>query len=326
MTRGNCWRVIQWVLAVCLLGFLVGYARRYWSDIWALPVRFDWMWASQGAILVLLSNLVQITLFQYFLQGNGLRLGFLTAWRIFSLPQAGKYIPGKVTALAALSYMLKGAGLSLQHALAAALVFNIVALLSGLIVGLFLLPVWAQHASLLVIVLSIGTALLSVLALCTPWFWSLVNYGLARLKREPLREYPSGRAMTRLIMGWILYWFLIGGGVFAITLAFVEAPPKSFPLVLAAFSLSCFVSNLSLLTPAGLGIREVLLVGIISNGSALAFATVFAAASRLAMVLNDIVMIGGAWFLSSKLSGQKDLQAAPLRPDVSKDTGGHRPG
>lgn len=314
MTRKNLWNVFQWAMALAVLWLLVGYARRYWTEISAIEIHFNWLWLGPGLALVLLSNLIQVALFRYFLLHNGLPLGFFSAWRTYSLPQVGKYIPGKVTAVAVLSYMLKEAGLSLSHALAAVFVFNIVAVLSGLLMGLIMLPVWAPYVSGMTIWICLATALLAVPIVCTHAFWRIIDLALVRFKRTPLPNYPSRTAMTRMMVGWILYWFVLGSGMFAVTRLFIEIPFRLFPLLLAAFSLSCFISNVSLLTPAGLGIREALLVGIIGVSNT-GFGLVFAAASRLAMLVDDIFMIGGAWLLAPKLGKRWDSQIQSIPPD-----------
>lgn len=297
MNKRSLWRVVQWVTAALVLWLVVGYVRRYWGEISAVEIRLDFVWAGVGLVLVLVSNVIQISLFRYFLRYNGLPLDFLSVWRIYSLPQAGKYLPGKVTAVAALSYMLKGAGLSLAHALAAIFVFNVVSLLSGLLVGLMLFPVWAPHASPTAIVLCIGTAVVTVPVVCTRGFWQLVNWGLTRFNRSALPSYPPWTAMTRLMFGWIIYWFVFGSGMFATTRFLIEVPLAWLPLLVASFSLSYFASALVVLAPAGLGVREALLIGIMSHGSTPAFASIFAAVTRLVLVLNDVVVIGSAWLL-----------------------------
>lgn len=306
MTKRIVWNTFQWALAIVVLCLLVGYARRYWAEISAVEIQFSWCWSVPALILVLLSNVIQIALFRYFLLHNGLSLGFLSAWRTYSLSQVGKYVPGKVTAVAVLSYMLKEAGLSLPHALAAVFVFNVVAVLAGLIAGIIMLPVWAPYASRITIALCIGTALIAIPAVCTQGFWRLINLGLVRLGRSPLLSYPSQAVMFRLMLGWVLYWFVLGSGMIATTRVFIGVPLSLFPLFLASFSLSCFISNISFLTPAGLGIREALLIGMIGAGNT-AMGVVFAAASRLMMLLDDVIMIGGAWLLASRLDRHRKL-------------------
>lgn len=292
------WRVLQWLLFIAVMGLMVGYLRRYWGEISSIAIRCDWVHGGAALLLVLLSNLLQIVLFRYFLRHNGLALDLLSAWRIFSIPQLGKYIPGKVAAVAALSYMLTTAGLSVPHALAVVFIFNIVALLSSLLVGLLVVPVWASHMGPVTVGLFLACAILGVPAVCTRTFWHFVNLALVRFGRPPLPDYPARHAMIRLMLGWILYWLVLGAGVGAATGFLVEVPGRSFLLLVPAFSLACFISNISFIAPAGFGVREALLVGMI--GAASALGAVFAAVSRVVMLLNDLMMIGGAWLFVRK--------------------------
>lgn len=316
MKHKNFWRVAQWIIGAVVIWLLARYVHRYWGEISGIKIRFCWMWAVAAVFLVILSNMIQVTLFQYFLKHNGLSITFVSAWRIYKLPQAGKYIPGKITAIAALSYMLKEAGLSLPHALAAILAFNVVSLLAGLLLGLTLLPAWAPYAGRTIVALCIGTAVLSVPAVCSRSFWRLTNHVLARYKRPTMPTYPSRSAMIRLMLGWIAYWVVIGAGMFAAASFFVEVPRALFPLLLAGLSLSYFISTVSFITPAGLGVREAVIMGMVGTASTAAFGAIFAAVTRLVMVLDDGVMIGGAWLVAPRLESPGNLTVAANQSDT----------
>jgi glycosyltransferase 2 family protein len=287
------WPLVQWVAFAAIMWLVVSYLRRYWHEISSIELRFNWFWGSLTAILVLLSNAMQISLFRYFLQHNGLSLGFLAAWRVFCAQQIGKYIPGKVAGIAALTYMLKEAGLSAHHSFAAVFIYNIASLLSSLLVGLLALPAWAPHTNRVVVTSFIAIAILGTAAVCTHSFWRLMNLGLARFRRPPLPSYPSRTAMALLMLGLILYWLILGTTMFTASRFFIDVQSKWFPLAVPAFSLACFISNISFIAPAGFGVREALLIGIIGGSNA--FGTVFAATSRIVMILNDVIIIGGAW-------------------------------
>jgi hypothetical protein len=294
---------------------IASYLRHYWHDISSVQVRLDWFWGFIAAILLLLSNVLQISLFRYFLDHNGLSLGFVAAWRTLCIQLTGKYIPGKLVGVAALSYALKEAGLSGPHAIATVFVFNVVALLSNLLVGLLTLPAWASHADPVCIGLFVGGAIASSVAVCTHGFWRLINYALTRFKRPLLPGYPSRTAMLNLMLGWILYWLVLGAGMFAATHFLIEVPLKWFPLMVPAFSLACFISNISFLAPAGFGVREALLITLVGAGSTKALGAVFAAASRLAMLVDDAVMIGGAWLLAPRLEKHSPSRITSIQPD-----------
>lgn len=304
-TTDYFWRLFQWTIFVVVMILMVHYLRRYWRDISSIEFSFNWFWGFLAAVLVLVSNVLQILLFKYFLQRNNLSFSFLTAWRTFCVQQIGKYVPGKIVGVAALSYALKEAGLSGPHALATVFIFNIVALLSSLFVGLFTLPAWASRTNPVVIASFVATAAIGIPAVCTHSFWSLINLCLLKLKRPPLPSYPSRKAMLGLMLGWIFYWLVLGTGMFAVTHFLIDVPLKWFPLLVPAFSLACFISNISFIAPAGFGVREGLLIGMVGMGSTAGLGALFAGITRIVMLLNDVIMIAGSRFVGVKKPGSK---------------------
>jgi hypothetical protein len=178
-------------------------------------------------------------------------------------------------------------------------------------VGLLALPAWTPHASRVITVSFVTIAILGTAAVRAHTFWRLMNLGLVEFGCPPRLSYPSrdsngafGAGVDSVLASpwrWHVYGIaLLYGG-------------RAVPLVAPAFSLACFISNVSFIAPAGFGVREALLIGMI--GGTAGFGALFAATTRIVMVLNDMIMIGGAWLLAPELERCYSSGIKSIEPD-----------
>ena len=96
------WRLGQWLAGLLVVGFVVRFVVRNWAIVQAEPIAWriapGWIALSLG--LVLATYAVQIESWRRMLAGWGPRLGWRESARVWVLSSMGKYLPGKVWAVA----------------------------------------------------------------------------------------------------------------------------------------------------------------------------------------------------------------------------------
>lgn len=286
----SLWRAVQIVAGLVILYFLVRDVATNWEKI--RETHLEWqirpLYLVASALLTWLMYAMLIVTWRRFLLDWGGRLRVWTAARIWAVSSLGKYIPGKVWAIAGMAIMAQRAGVTPWAATASAI------LLQGLAVGTGVVVVGlsdtsaleAQYPALRPIlwILAIASAL-GVVLLTSPRFSGVL---LRRLVNTAEIKAPRPTTIAAGIAANVLAWG--GYGVAFWLLARGTLPAANFPLGVAigAFTASYLAGLIFLLAPGGLVVREgfmiLMLQGSIGPGNAAALAI----ASRLMLTLTEI--------------------------------------
>jgi len=292
--KRHLWRIVQVVGCAAVAWFIVRYVLRHWETLSSARPSGDWAMLGIGMGVVLVANGLTVILFRFFMAHNGLALTLAESWELYSLPQLGKYLPGKFASVAASSYLLKKKGLSLPHGLATATVFTAAAMLGMSLMAVLCLPAWAGQTGLGWAIAFAAAALLAVPAACSSLWWRLLNNLLRRCGRPELAAYPRPSAMGILILGLTLRWGIAAIGFFLAARFLEQVPWGLAPRIVAALSVSYVAGLAAAFAPAGLGVREALLILMIQGALGPGFSTLFAALTRLMTVAVDLTLFGVA--------------------------------
>ena len=104
-------RAIQWLLGITIVGLALRSLVRNWDQLRAQPL--DWSiepgWLILSAMVVWLMYGLLIAAWRLMLAGWGRGLDFWSAARIWTVSSLGKYLPGKVWAVAGMAVMAQRA-------------------------------------------------------------------------------------------------------------------------------------------------------------------------------------------------------------------------
>lgn len=288
--RRSLWRVLQLAIGLVIVFFLVRDVAANWGKIRATTLNWQIrpLYLAASALLTWAMYAMLIGTWRRFLLDWGGRLRVWTAARIWSVSSLGKYIPGKVWAIAGMAIMAQRSGVTPWAATASAI------LLQGLAVG----------SGVVVVGLSDTSALEARYPLLRPVLWilaagSAVGVGLLvspRLSGVVLRrlvkteEIKAPRPAT-IVMGIaanLIAW--IGYGIAFWLLARGTLPEARFTVSVAigAFTASYLAGLIFLLVPGGLVVREGFMILMLQGSIGPANAAALAIASRLMLTLTEI--------------------------------------
>ena len=285
----SLWRAVQWVIAIAIIGFAAADLAGSWGRLREQPVA----WSVRPGLLVASALVVWgmyailIQAWRYMLRGWGDELPAGAAARIWTVSSLGKYIPGKVWAIAGMAVMAQRAGVRRWTATASAVVLQALAIGTGAAVvgaagsaSLESRYPWVPAALLALVALSaIGTGLL----LWPPFISRLLRIvGIVAERAPPGPAAVLGGTVANLA-AWTGYGFafwLLAHGLF-------DAPAFTPVLAVTTFAASYVAGLLFLPAPAGLGVREsvviLMLGGAVGESSALALAI----ASRVLLTITE---------------------------------------
>lgn len=222
---------------------------------------------------------------------GGPRLPAHDAVRLFMIGNLGRYVPGKVWQIAALAALARQRGVPASTATAAAVLGQGTGLGAAMAIGLG--AAWQYGAGEAwrwgVPALILGGI---TLGLAPPVFDAVSRLWFRIAKADPpaALSYRDGvRWMLLSIGSWIVYsvsFWLFARGL-GLELGLLTGA--------SAFAAAYVLGYLVLFAPAGLGVREAILIALMTSTIGVGAATALAAASRLWTTLVEVVPAAAFW-------------------------------
>ncbi len=221
--------------------------------------------------------------------------------RVYFLASFGRYIPGKFWQLAGLAVLAARTGISPAGAAAAAVLGQFAFLTTGLLFLAAMLPRWAEGA-----VAFAGAAALATVA-ATAWVMLATSWGRRPqawlIKRAPASLRPRLNSAFHLAscirpgtaVCWAaaygLTWLALGVAFSVFVAAFVPAAAVAPRQLAGTLAASYLWGYLMVVAPAGIGVREVAMGGLLARipGFPIGAAVVVAIASRLWFTVAEIL-------------------------------------
>ncbi len=235
---------------------------------------------------------------------------------VFFVGQLGKYLPGSLWAVLVQADIAGSLKVPRRRTAVASLLALGISLLTGLVVGL-------PAASLLIRRGAGGfdwwtlLALPIVAVLLVPWVLNrLIAVMLRLLRREPLEQTLSGRAVLSSVLIYVLVWLTFGAHT--LVLAGAVAGPEPHPhltvAALTGYALSVTLGMLTVILPAGLGAREGMLTLVLATAIPTAAAGAVAIVSRFIVTLVDIACALFGWLYARQHNLITDRRGEELVP------------
>lgn len=290
---GKGWfRWIQWIGGAFIVAFLIRHLWNNWTEVRAASIEWAfqpaWIAASLGLILGTYALLIES--WRRMLAGWGPRLAWWEAARVWVISSMGKYIPGKIWAVAGMAMLAQRRGVPPWAATASAVLLQVASIGTGaLIVGATGIAALEsrQPGSTVALLLVVGA---SVLVL-TGILWPPVATRLIRLvaPNEPRPRTPDPRALAMGIGANAIAWVSYGVALWLIARGVLPGMDLGLPEAIGAFAASYLAGLLVLLAPGGVGVRESVMVFMLQDEVGLANALALAAVSRIGMTLADLL-------------------------------------
>ena len=305
--RERWWRWVQWTGGLLVLLFVVRFVARNWTAIRSESVAWEISpgWILAGLALILATYALLAESWRRMLAGWGPRLRWSEAARVWVLSSMGKYLPGKVWAIAGMAVLAQRRGVPAWSATASAILLQVVSIGTGaLLVGLSGVGALETHrpGSRLALALTLAASAAGLVAVLWP---PLTRWLLDRLGVHPeQRTTPSAGAVGFGIAANLAAWVGYGVALWLLARGVLPAAGLSLRQAIGAFAGSYLAGLLFLLAPGGLGVREGVFMWMLQDRLGPANALALAAVSRLVMTLADV--LAAAPFLLTRAEQAND--------------------
>ena len=268
-----------------------------------------------GILFIFLGEMfVVLTWKEFMLKFYGKKIPFYQSLILMFLPNVARYIPGKVWFVFGIAYLSNKWKIDAVSALTVTLVTQIIillsALLSGIIYigfsGIYNLPYWIYLFVAALIILIIQPKILHKL------LYYILKFVKKDYNLEKIPEMSPGVLLKTLVFGIFLWTFIGIGGTISGIAFYYKIFLGDFYTIAGAFSISYFIGYASIITPAGLGIREGAFILLLPNYLSETQKLVFSISSRIWMTLAEIlIFIVGGILLKVKSKEYKNNDKSP---------------
>jgi glycosyltransferase 2 family protein len=286
--------LLQIAVVLAALAFAGRTLSGQWDEVRSVAsgLRIDWWWTLLGSVIVLLTHASLVQAWRMLLGGWDSAPSFWRSARIWSISNFGKYVPGKVWSIGALSMLAGREGVSGVAAAGAAILgtllnigtgFGIVALSGARVLGV--IRPWMQTVAIIAAV-GFVVGVLMLPRLLPP----VVSWIARRRGTKPIDRHLSTRTLWLVTgvnaLAWVGYGLAFAAFAHGVTPAIAGAPAA----FITAYTASYLWGYLVLVAPGGLGVREVVLAAmLVALGMATApEAAVLALASRVWITILEI--------------------------------------
>jgi glycosyltransferase 2 family protein len=281
-------RPVRWGFIVATVGLGAYAIASEWSHVRHGLAELGFWPVAVALISVLVGLLALMQVYRVLLAALGSPLPARPAAQILFVGQLGKYLPGSVWPVLAQMELGSAYRVPRTRSASASVLTMLMSLLSGILVGLVILP------------FKVGA---------TPYWWvflfapvilvclypRVLNRLLDRLlrlaKRAPLEQPLTGRviatAMAWGVVGWILYGLQIW--LLAVRLHGSGGDGSLLALSIGAFAFAWCAGFLVVIAPAGAGVRELVLIALLTPALGVPKATAVALVSRVLMTVGDLL-------------------------------------
>ena len=329
-------RVVGLAVVTLILVLLGIDLARSWDSL----AHYHWQVSAPLLALAFVGFVVQTLsyplIWRSVLRRLGQRLSLPKSVRIYLASEFVRYIPGNVWHVLTRILWAEREGVPKSLGFISIMVELVTKLAGGALVFALTLLFWPHIAALGQVfdgqtALLVGIAAIPVLlALLQP---RLLRWGLNRalkLLRKPEITLPMRyQDVLAVTLWWCVSW-MIGGLAFYLLLlgiagtgaaAGVGSALLTLALCIGIYALGWDIGFLSFITPSGLGFREaaiILLLGLAAVTPTVALATVIAFLSRILTTLAELLCVGGAHIIVTRLGRSASAsQAAEEQPAVN---------
>jgi len=269
-----------------------------WADVSARVDELSFAWLAASFLATAAALVASFWAWRVTLRGLGAPLPARTAGRIFFLGQLGKYVPGSIWALVGQMELGRAAGVRRDRMATAGVLVLVISLGAALGLGILAIPALAEAGAG-----GYGLLVLGVVPLAVMLHPRVLDPVLGRvlrlIRRPPLDRPVTGRMVLEVTALSILSNGLLGVAVWAIARDLGANEWRFLPLAIGGYALAAAASLVVVPLPAGLGLREAILVLVLAPDLGAAGATLVAVTARLVVVVADLLTAGSAALLTT---------------------------
>lgn len=285
-------RIFKILYVVTALGFLTVYLFKQFDEIKTFSYRVDYI-NLLGSMIFLLSYSFNNLLIWFFLtktNNNHIDFSLTIVLRAFS--EIGKYIPGKLWGYGYLINHYKKEGISIKNIAVCSLYEIILIVLSTCLI--FIISFLFTNNELIYSYKVFAIILLVVffIVIHPRIMQYFLNIALKIVKKEPVEIKLDYFNILKLILFYTCNWFIFGFAFYMMINSFYQLSLHHFFYLTGSFALASLAGFFAIFAPAGIGVREGILLILLQIIISSEVAIFISFLSRVWITLSEAILIG----------------------------------
>jgi glycosyltransferase 2 family protein len=321
---------LQVGLAFVIFGFLVLTVIDQWSEIQSEGVHFHVAWLIPAIVILPLFYVFSALGWDFTLRFLGHPIGFGRAQVAWGQPLLARYVPGSVLYVLGRVLLSERAGVPRRITIASIVYEQAISATSAIVVAAYFI---VNHPDLQGQPLRWAVLLLipaAIVLLHPRVFGPLANKALKAFGRESLPEVISLRGVLSLIVFYSLNWVVVAFGIYCVARSVTYVPFDDILLVGSAQAIGYFAALVTLVAPAGLGVRDAAFAWAVKAavGGSFALGSLIAIAVRGVMTVGELLYVGAVTLLGRREGWSVAtgiLHPSPEEEEAGPEAGGHSP-
>lgn len=294
---------IQLGIAVLVFGFLVLTVIDQWSEIKDKGVHFHVLWLIPAFVILPGFYALNAVGWDLILRFLGYRLGAGRAQVAWGQPLLARYVPGSVLYVLGRVLLSERAGVPRRLTIASIVYEQALQATSAIVVAAYFV---ISHPDLQDQPLRWGVLLLIPLAIALMHprvFGPIANRLLRAFGREPLPEVMSLRGVIAVLAFYVVNWGVVAIGLYCVARSVSTISAGDILVVGSAQAVGYVAALVTLVAPAGLGIRDAAFawaVKVAAPGNSFAVGSLIAIVVRGVLTVVEVVYVGAVTALGRR--------------------------
>jgi hypothetical protein len=321
---------LQVGLALLIFGFLVLTVIDQWSEIQSEGVHFHVGWLVPAVVILPFFYVFSALGWEFILRFLGHPIGFGRAQVAWGQPLLARYVPGSVLYVLGRVLLSERAGVPRRTTIASIVYEQAISATSAIVVAAYFI---INHPDLQGQPLRWAVLLLipaAIVVMDPRIFGPLANKALKAFGREPLPGVMPLRGVVALIVFYSLNWVVVAFGIYCVARSVTYVPFDDILLLGSAQAVGYFAALVTLVAPAGLGVRDAAFAWAVKGavGGSFALGSLIAIAVRGVMTVGELLYVGAVTLLGRREGwsiATGILHPSPEEQEAGPEGGGHSP-
>jgi hypothetical protein len=281
-------RLAQIAVLLIAVGFLITLVASQWSALQAHEWQLTPAWVLLALVGLELTWLLELDTWRIILARLGGPLSFRQAAPVWFLSNIIRYIPGNIWQFLGMAELAHDEGVPRLITLTSIVLHQAISTAVGVVVAALYFALlgqgeWLRYLRPLLLLVPLGLLMLQPHIL-----EGVLNWALRKAGRQPIRVTLTWGQIWLLIGRYFLVWLGMGLSFAALVAALTPIRPVDVPYLVASWAAAYVIGYLTLLTPAGLGVREGVLAVLLFPIMPQPVAAVVAIMARLWMTVGEV--------------------------------------
>jgi uncharacterized membrane protein YbhN (UPF0104 family) len=296
--KGAFSKILQWAIVLTIFVFLGKTVWDHWNQVKDTPFTLRALPFILSTAIFAFSYFIQIWAWYLITLKLGIALSFQETSKSWLYSQLGKYLPGKFWLLLSRFYFYESRGKS-KKTVSIGFYFEMLTIImaAGLLF-LMALPFLKEAERFYPGNRSWWLPLPFILAfifLHPKVLQKILNWALLQFKKEPISLSISYPDMLWILLVCIISWMVGGIGFYLFVCSVYPIPSHYILFLTGALAFSSILGIVAIFAPSGLGVREGVLVCLLSSVMSTPVAVIISVLTRLWMTFIEFGLIGGVY-------------------------------